>query len=174
MPIRHITIHCSLLLAFVALSFSSDMAHRSQEDDIREALFRYQFEHNASAQQQTAHDYYLAVGEEGADPSDEFMRRFADHKPLVHKASACRIKPSTGEVVNKRNGKPGLRFRQGTITWVSAIEVTVWDGYDEANVSSSGNTYTLKRQNGRWYVTEDKMEVISMNRHNEDGADAAT
>jgi hypothetical protein len=153
MPIRHITIHCSLLLAFVALSFSSDMAHRSQEDDIREALFRYQFEHNASAQQQTAHDYYLAVGEEGADPSDEFMRRFADHKPLVHKASACRIKPSTGEVVNKRNGKPGLRFRQGTITWVSAIEVTVWGGYDEANVSSSGNTYYPKE--AEWPLVRD-------------------
>lgn len=38
-------------------------------DDIREAVFRYQFQHNASAQQQQANAYFISL-EEGEDPAN--------------------------------------------------------------------------------------------------------
>ncbi len=50
----------------------------ANEDDIREAVFRYQFAHNASAQQQGAKVYFLSLAED-KDPSDRFMLRFKDH-----------------------------------------------------------------------------------------------
>lgn len=145
-----------------SVSPANDAAHLRQEDDIREAVFRYQFDHNASGQQKSAHDYFLAIGDKNADPSDAFMKRLAHNKPAVRKASACRVDPS-GSVVNKRTGKHGLLFRIGSITWISDTEVKVWRGYDETNPSSSGSTYTVKKDSGKWIVAKDQMEVISRN-----------
>jgi hypothetical protein len=155
------TVWCVLFLFCLAfVSLAADTSRLSQEDDIREAVFRHQFEHNASGQQKSAHDYFLAIGEKNADPSDEFMKRFAHNKPPVRKASACRG-DSSGWIVNKRTGKHGLLFRVASITWISDTEVKVWGGYDEANLSSSGNTYTVNKENGQWKVTNDHIDVIS-------------
>jgi hypothetical protein len=44
--------------AFVSLA--ADTSRGSEEDDIREAVFRHQFDHNASGQEKSAHGYYLA------------------------------------------------------------------------------------------------------------------
>src|SRR5689334_427177 len=129
----------ALVSATAILSRAADISRESQVNDIREAVFRYQFEHNASGQQQSAHDYYLAIGDKDSDPSDEFMKRFAHHKPPVRKASASRIVPSTGAVVNRRNGRTGLLFNVSAITWVSDTEVNVIGGYSEGNVSASGD-----------------------------------
>ncbi len=138
------------------------MGHLTQEEDIREAVFRHQFDHNASGQQKSAHAYCLAVGDKDADPSEDFLKRFAHHKPPVRKASACRITAS-GEVIDNHTGKRGLLFRVENIRWISDTEVAVDGGYSEGNVSSSDNTYTVRKQNGRWEVTTGKIMVISEN-----------
>jgi hypothetical protein len=156
-----------MLLIFTSgcVSFATDAARLSQEDNIREAVFRYQFDHNASGQQKRATVYCLSVGEKHVgekhtDPFDEFMKRFADHKPPVRKRSECDVDPLNG-VIDKRTGKPGLVFRVTSITWISDTEVEVAGGYYEAGLSSSGNTYTVTRQHGKWKVSNDKMEWIS-------------
>ena len=151
-----------MLLAFTSgcASIASGAPRLSQEDNIREAVFRYQFNHNASGQQQRAAFYCLAVGEKRSDPSDEFMKRFADHKPPVRKVSECQIDPSKG-VIDKRTGTSGLVFRVTGITWISDSEVEAAGGYYEAGLSSSGNTYTLTKQHGQWKVSKDKMNWIS-------------
>jgi hypothetical protein len=135
----------------------------SQEDDIREAVFRYQFEHNASGQQKSARAYYLAilVGNKDSDPPEQFIKRFAHHKPPVRKASACHW--DSIKVVENRTGRPALIFGVSRITWISDTEVTVDGGYEEGNVSSSGNTYTVTMRNGKWEVTHDQMNSISQN-----------
>ena len=56
-----------------------------------------------------------------------------------------------------------MLFRVDTITWVSETEVKVFGGYDEGYLSSSGNTYTVKKENGKWIVRTDQLEVISTN-----------
>jgi hypothetical protein len=82
-----------LLLTIASASLAVDNDRSSQEDDIRETVFRHQFDHNASGQQKSAHAYCLAVlvDNKDSDPSHQFIRRFAHHKPPVRKASACHL-----------------------------------------------------------------------------------
>jgi hypothetical protein len=151
-----------LLLTFASayVEYATDAARVNQENDIREAVFRHQFDHNASGQRTDAAVYCLSVGSKETDPSDEFMKRFADHKPPVRKLSECNVDPVNG-VVDKSTGKSGLIFRVTSITWVSDMEVGVAGGYYEAGLSSSGNTYTVRKEQGKWKVTADKMNWIS-------------
>jgi hypothetical protein len=56
------------------------LGQTSEEDDIREAVFRQQFEHNASGQKQNANAYYLCGPGKNRDLPAGFMKRFASHK----------------------------------------------------------------------------------------------
>lgn len=152
--------HLFLFFAFASLGVAADKARQGQDDDIREAVFRYQFDHNASGQQQTAKVYFLRVGEKATDPSDELMKRFADHQPPVRKASAAHFVRDKG-LFDKKTGEQGLAFRAAAIKWISDTEVEVSGGYYEAELSSSSNTYIVKKENGKWKVTQDKMKLIS-------------
>ena len=166
----------TLLLGFVcatSLAVADDAAKAKAEDDIREATFRHQFLHNASGVQQKAKVYFLAVGRnedwddgsdgfmalDGADPSDEFLKRFADHKPVVKKKSQGVV--HLGEFKDKKTGEKGLVFGLGTIKWVSDTEVEITGGYYEAGLSASGNTYFLKKEKGKWTVTKEVRHWIS-------------
>jgi hypothetical protein len=126
-----------------------------QEDDIREAVFRHQFAHNASAIKQKAKAYYLALGSliNKRDPSSEFMQRFKGHKPSVERAS----------LAEERYGRirDGLIFYIVEIRWINENEVEVSGGYHEGNMSSSGNKYQVVRKNGKWVVKKDTMKWIS-------------
>ena len=129
-------------------------AREKEEDDIREVVFRYQFEHNQSGLRTNAGAYYLGVGENASDPSDEFMKRFAADRPPVRKTSASTFVSGRG-MVDKNSGERGLQFRVNSIKWISNEEAEVEGGYYEASESSSVNTYTVKKANGKWTVTKD-------------------
>ena len=150
-----------LWFAFISPGFAADPARESQTDDIREAVFRWQFAHNASGLQTNASVYFIAIGEKGVDdPADAFMKRFAGHQPPVRQVSACSASAAKG-VLDKRTGKKGLIFRVTGIKWISDAEVEVRGGYYEAGLSSSGNTFTVKKKNGQWKVAKDRMDWIS-------------
>jgi hypothetical protein len=129
----------------------------ADKDDIREAVFRYQFIHNASGQQQNAKVYFLFIGKD-KDPGDELIERFKDHKPPVKKGSRASLE---GGAIDKETGERGLVFYATTIKEISEDKVEVEGGYYEAGLSSSGNTYTVERKDKKWVVTEDKMLWIS-------------
>lgn len=135
-------------------------ARLAQEDDIREAVFRYEFRHNSSIQGKRAGVYCLSVGEKNADPPDGFMRRFAGYSPPVRKASDCTTHPYNG-VVEKRTGKRGLLFRVRSIKWVSDAKVQVVGGYFEDGLSASGNTYTVVRTRDGWMISSAGTNWIS-------------
>jgi hypothetical protein len=126
-----------------------------QEDDIREAVFRHQFGHNASAIRKKAKAYYLALGSvlNKRDPSSEFMRRFKGHKPSVERASLAELK--YGRI------RDGLIFYIEEIRWINENEVEVSGGYYEGNLSASGNKYQVVRKNGKWAIKKDTMKWIS-------------
>ena len=70
-------------------------------DDIREAVFRYQFKHIGSGWVKV---YFLSFGRDKS-PSDKFMKRFKGHKPSVKKESQSIFKDGlkdkeTGETVD--------------------------------------------------------------------------
>ena len=133
--------------------------HISEEDQIREAVFRYQFEFNASGLGKTAGAYYLRI-EGDADPSPPLIRQFEGHLPQVKAVSASELEPGTAQVIDRESGLPGLIFWIEEIRWLSDYEVEVEGGYEEASESGSVNIYRLEKIDNRWKVVEVQMLVI--------------
>jgi hypothetical protein len=123
-------------------------ASASAEADVLEAVFRYQFEHNASGIQQSAERYCLTLP--SGMPDAEFLRRFQGNTPPVTAAKQC----------DRTTGKD-LFFEAKHIEWVNDGEATVQGGYWEGNLSSSGETFRVVREGGRWVVKDARLEVIS-------------
>jgi hypothetical protein len=131
------------------------------DDDIREAVFRHLFEHNASGQQRAAKVYCLQI-EGKADPSPELLLRFEGNKPPVKRASLCTFSHGSARgAVQDETGAPGLIFRVDSIQRTGPDSAVVEGGYFEAGLSASGNIYELARESGRWIVTKDTMRWIS-------------
>jgi len=151
-----------LLLLFSSFSFAAEDIATSQELDIYEAVFRWQFVHNASAQQQRAQMYFIAVGEKDMDPSDELLQRFAGNIPPVRKLSDSHRVQGEG-ILDKKTGAKGLAFRATIMQWLFDNTVIVRGGYEEGDLSASVNTYTIMKEHGKWKVTNDTLELISHN-----------
>jgi len=119
------------------------------QDEILEAVFRYQFQHNASGLQSKADRYCLTLPQD-TNPGADFLHRFADVQPSVVDADQCR----------KKAGRD-LFFRVQNLDWRSDQEVWVRGGYWEGNLSSSVEIYQVLRKNGRWTVAGSRTEAIS-------------
>jgi hypothetical protein len=141
---------CSAQAKDPAPSGSSGPASRvDAEPDIFEAVFRYQFGHNASAIQQGAERYCLTLPGERM-PGEQFLQRFQGHRPPVTAASQC----------ERQSGKH-LFFRLQRLDWRKDSEVWVRGGYWEGNLSSSIEMFRVVRENGMWVVKGARMEAIS-------------
>ena len=149
-------IHWFLILACASCTFAADnTARQKDEDDIQEAVLRELFDRNPSTLQKRATAYYLAIGEKkGADPTEEFLKRFAGHKPPVLKRSAAALSPDQGVVTDKQTGGRGLIFRLYGVKWLSESEAELRGGCAESAADSLVNTYTVKKDNGKWKVTK--------------------
>jgi hypothetical protein len=119
------------------------------EEEIAEAVFRQQFEHNASALQKNAEKYCLSLPGDRM-PSAEFLKRFEGNQPPVAAADQC----------SRSSGK-NLFFRINAFNWREDGEVWVRGGYYEGNLSSSLELYQVVNENGRWVVKGQRMEAIS-------------
>lgn len=108
---------------------------------ICEAVFRYQFEHNALAAQQNAAAYFLSIDQR--DPPTEFMNRFGGHSPPVKPRSEF-------------HERKGLLFRIETLVWLDKASIEVGG----VTIGVSRNTYVLRRRNGTWKVIKRKPGVI--------------
>ena len=166
------------IFTFVALLSMAQVCcgtdRQSQLDDIREATFRFLFGKNASSLQQNAKVYFLTIGNlsktQSQDPDEAFMKRFADHQPRVARRSDAKESPDG--VTDKITGERGLIFNVGEIQWISDREVQVSGGYFEAGLSASGNTFYLRKKNGKWEVQREKMHWISWKLSNPHEPDA--
>jgi hypothetical protein len=132
-----------------------DETRQADENDIRETVFRYLFERNESAGQSNVDYYFLSFGNRKSPPK-EFIDRFREHTPKVLPVSASEVSKGGG-VSHKERGERGLIFRIEGIRWISDDSVEVKCGYYEGGLSDSGNTYQVERRNGKWVVTDDKM-----------------
>jgi len=155
-----------LILGLVIYNKASIKPLTEQENDIREAVFRYQFAHNASASEFVGKNdvfYFLGFGsledKNTKDPSDKFIRRFENNIPPVRKASQCEISQTEdkeyGSIKDKETKKKGLLFLIEDIYWVADKEVRVDGEYFHDGLASSGNTYRLKKKGNKWIVVED-------------------
>ena len=155
---RYIPMAIAIVLVVCACSSSPQATTQtmSEEDQIREAVFRYQFEFNASGLGKAANAYFLSV-EGHEDPSPQLLKQFEGHRPPVKPASASTLEPGTAQVVDRESGQPGLIFRIREIRRLTDDEVEVDGGYDEASESATGNTYRVMKTGGRWEVVECQM-----------------
>jgi hypothetical protein len=145
----------SLIFLFALGSFvlASDKSRDAQIDDIREALFRHQFVGGGIR--------FLSLGEKGKDPSNQFMKRFADSRFPVRKVSSCKSAPHTGVPTDKKTGATGTIYSISTIKWISDTEVETHGGCYMSKLGSDWNSYTLKKENGSWKVIKERLIVIS-------------
>jgi hypothetical protein len=152
---------CTLaaLLAIACSPGEPPQAPLSEEDQIREAVYRYQFEHNASGQGKSANAYYLGLGH-ADDASPELLARFEGHTPPVKPLSASKLEPGTALVVDRETGLPGLAFLITGIRWLGDHEVEVDGEYQEASESAAGSAYNLVKENGQWRVVDAQMHWI--------------
>lgn len=132
---------------------------QTEIDDIRAMVLRYQFDHNGSSHQKSVSAFCIKI--DSADPADAFMQRFFDSTPPVVKGSNCGWNDSKTHIVDKRTGEQALIFISGKIIRIDSATVEVHGGYQEANESASGNTYTLKKSGDVWTVVSDQMNWIA-------------
>ena len=115
-------IQFALILALIFSQFTNTVPQKDAEDEIRESVFRYMFEHCATQQHPYAKAFYIAV-EKDKDPSDEFLKRFAGHEPAIKKLSQSTYsKDGMGIVVDKETSRGGIQYTVGTLKWVSPEE----------------------------------------------------
>ncbi len=140
------------------VSATQPAARAADRLDVLEAVFRHQFDKNASGGQRNV-DYFFLSLDERRDPPAELLARFKDHTPKVLPVSFATS--AAGRVRHKDLGGRGLIFRVESIVWLDENTAEVKGGYYEANLSASGNTYRVTRTDGRWKVTKDRMNWIS-------------
>jgi hypothetical protein len=130
-------------------------------DDIREAVFRYQFQNSDPTKWQNMEVYFLELMPDKKSPSPEFINRFSDIYPPVKPVSDAVINPRNGVVTDKETGKEGIIFNIEAIRWVDKDSVEVDGSFYVANLCAEGHTYYLKWFKGIWVVYKDIMHWIS-------------
>ncbi len=186
-------IRLSTLLAVTILSLSAFTLYAAptsrviQEDDIREAAFRFQLHPyplpsrakpkkkvKEPAPIQAPKDYvdpfkvYFLSVENDKDPSDKLLKRFAGHKPPIKRVSQSYIDSKSTDpktsglwVRDKQTKDIGLIYRVTSIRWLSRNKVTAKGGYFGGGLFATSNTYTLTRRGKTWKVTHIKYGPVS-------------
>ena len=141
------------LLLLSAVVASGD-PRADQEDDIREAAFRFQFT------QRHANAYYLCGTGKNRELPASFMKRFAGHSPPVRVCSAAHYDREKGLVDNKSR-KPAVSLQVMVIKWISDTEVEVWGLYTKGKWAGSSDC-RVKKHNGKWTATALSFGVASL------------
>lgn len=139
-----------LLAAFAILPvFAQKQADSSsQDDDIREAVFRYEFK----IINLQAGSYFLAV--DNKNPSDALLAKFRDNMPVVKGVSDSRIlKKPVVTIVDKKNEQQGVIFHADRITLSGNDKADVEGGYECGDLCDVVHgTYHLAKDDGAWVV----------------------
>jgi hypothetical protein len=128
----------------------------SDEDNIRELILRYRFQHDIGGLTPQGKIYFIAFtsGSPGStqrkDPDGEFLKRFQGNNPPVKKVSEAEIVADA--VKDKTTGEPGTIFGVGEIHRISPDEVEVEGNWYEAGMNQGGNTFRVVRENKQWTI----------------------
>jgi hypothetical protein len=147
----------SFILAFVLAALAAapvtqkgaaESPRSAQEENIREAVFRYQFAH---VELIFAY-HFIAI--DGKNPSEEFLHRFRDSDPPVRPISdAERVKKPMKMVVSKDDQKQGVIFYLGPIKWNSDGKAEVEGRFECGDTCDElSGVYHVTLQDGHWVV----------------------
>lgn len=164
-----------LLLVCCNPGLAADKPREAEADDIYEAVFRFRIDRDSQNRKKIP--YYLLVIEtkdaapittsmnpeqilkelKRSDPSDEFIKRFADIKPPVRKRT---YSAEPRAVVNTSNEKESSYLKVMPITWKSDTEVEVRGYSPLASMESppgdselGHDFFKLEKRDGKWTVT---------------------
>jgi hypothetical protein len=146
-----------LFSTFLVRRIASNAArHVAQEDDIREAIFRYEMKDHRGPDV-----VFLSINNQ--EPSDAFMRRFFDAKLSVKTWSAIApaTKPPQRWINDRETGNPGVALSVGKITWTSDHGVTVAGGYYCGILCAGAGDFYVNLKGKRWIVEKFDIKVIS-------------
>jgi hypothetical protein len=129
---------------------------RVEEDNIREAVFRYRIELEKSKRR-----VFLSI--DGKDPGDDFMARFAALKPPAKKASGAYFKkePFPGWLLDRSTDKRAVHLSVSSIKGLSEERVEVQGGSYCGGLCADAGVYLLVKKDGRWTVERYKVVVVS-------------
>jgi hypothetical protein len=150
----------ALGLAALVSGCAPSVEKADEELQVRQAVLRYQFEHTAAARKYSI--FCIAVSNDkikpGPDAPAKLMHGLKDATHKVVKYSDCNVMQSDGvidRVIERASGKPALILHVGRVTWIGKEEADVKGGYLEDGESASGNTYRMRKTDGKWRVVKD-------------------
>jgi hypothetical protein len=152
-------------------------SHAASEEDIREAVLRYQMEDwirtvdrdeaeaKNQADKEAAQHYNFKiffVEISGKDPTDDLMKRLATVPRIVKKASDSETRKTLGmPVVNRDTQERGIIFSADDIRWLGKNRVKVEGGYHCDGLCGADYTFDVRFEKGRWIVRKARMNWIS-------------
>jgi hypothetical protein len=118
------------------------LPRRSEEDRIREAVFRDLIGSTVR--------WHVFLTIDGNDPSDKFMAQFADLKPAVKKAAEaeCTIRGC----FDRSTGERGVVLSVSSIHWSFGDRVEVEGGFHCGPLCGSGGVFEVMKNSGHWGV----------------------
>jgi hypothetical protein len=147
------TIFVSILMAAVLGAPTHQKAaggapRADQEDNIREAVFRYQFK---------SFDLLVAyhfISMYGKNPSAAMLQRFhGEQPPVLPVSDSEKLKKPMKLIQNRNDFKQGALFNQGQIKWISDTKADVDGGFECGDIcDEASGVYHVSRQENKWVV----------------------
>jgi hypothetical protein len=149
---------------------------RFEKEDVQAAVIRYQMEDwyrggdesEAKAKNRTEKAvaklmnfkvFFVAI--DGKDPSGTFLRRFRDIPRIIKNVSDSTVdKAGMNEVLDKATRQRGIIFRVGDVRWASKDSANADGGYFCDGLCGIWETFTLRRENGKWNVMSVRIRRI--------------
>lgn len=143
----------SVLLAAMAVApapqkNSNEPSRAAQEDDIREAVYKYQIKNFDLI---VAY-HFIAVN--GKNPPAAVLQRLHGLQPPVLPVSeAEKIKKPMRQIQNRNDFKQGALFNQGQIKWISDTKADVEGGFECGDIcDEASGVFHVSRTENKWVV----------------------
>ena len=151
-PMVNIIRLCRLILipltVVVVVAGQSSEQKEELDSSIIESVFRYQI--TQCGENTSLKVFLLSV--RGNDPSDEFMKRFADDSVMVKRRSALAKSEATNEFTDNESGKSAALLSIDKLRVLEEGKAEVEGSCGYAAWAARGYKYSVVREKNRWMV----------------------
>jgi len=143
---------CRLILipltVLVTVAGQSSEQKEELDSSIVESVFRYQIKQ--CGDNTSLKVFLLSV--RGSDPSDEFMKRFADDSVTVKRRSALAKSEATKEFIDNESGKSAALLSIDKLRLLEEGKAEVEGSCGYADWAVRGYRFSVVREKNRWMV----------------------